>query len=138
MIVTLLGVKSISSITLPEKVRGKFYLKSEDGTYVFSIEAVEERWLLKSNGDQSFYDDNGMLQKEIWLCPMQVYPISEDDAVLYVEPDTLNRKQYSKIRLFQEEEITIGRNQGNTIVYNNSFVSNIHAVITWVGRKVDR
>lgn len=135
MIVTLLGVKSISSITLPEKVRGKFYLKSEDGTYVFSIEAVEERWLLKSNGDQSFYDDNGILQKEIWLCPMQVYPISEDDAVLYVEPDTLNRKQYSKTRLFQEEEITIGRNQGNTIVYNNSFVSNIHAVITWVDGK---
>ena len=45
MIVTLLTVKSVSSLALPKKVRGIFYLISDDDnvSYRFSIEAVEEK-----------------------------------------------------------------------------------------------
>lgn len=135
MIVTLLGTKNICSITLPEKVRGKFYLKSEDEDNIFSIEAAEDKWHLKSTRNKMLYDADGELQREVVLCPMQVYTISNDDAVLYVEPDTRNRKSYQKIRLFPGQEITIGRNEGNTIVYKNSFVSKIHTVIAPEGDK---
>lgn len=130
MIVTLLGKKSIRSVTLPEKKRGRFYLESDEDDNSFSIEATDERWLLKSNKDKMLYDINGNIQREIELLPMQVYPILDDDAVLYVEPDTWNRKSYQKIRLLQEQEITIGRSGENTIVYKNPFISKIHTVIT--------
>ena len=135
MIVTLLDVKSISSITLPEKVRGKFYLRSDEDDCAFSIEAVEDKWILQSTLNKMLYDLDGRIQKEIALLPMQVYPILDDDAVLYVEPDTRNRKSYQKIRLFPGQEITIGRNAGNTIIYKNPFVSKIHTVITPEGDK---
>lgn len=130
MIVTLLGTKSICSITLPEKVRGKFYLKSKDDDTAFSIEATNDKWILKPNQNRLLYDVDDKLRNEIELLPMQVYPIQDDDAVLYVEPDTPNRKKYSKIRLFSGQEITIGRNAENSIVYRNPFVSNIHTVIS--------
>ena len=107
MIVTLLGVKSISSITLPEKVRGKFYLRSDEDDCAFSIEAVEDKWILQSNQNKMLYDLDGRLQREISLLPMQVYPILDDDAVLYVEPDTRNRKSYQKICLLPGQEITL-------------------------------
>lgn len=133
MIVTLLGAKRLSSVTLPEKVRGKFYLESADAQgipFEFSIEAVEGKWILKSGEGKRLYDLDGELRTEITLKPMQVYPVLDDEAVLYVEPDTANRKQYRKICLLPGQEITIGRNAENTIVYRNPFISNIHTVLT--------
>lgn len=133
MIVTLLGAKRLSSVTLPEKVRGKFYLESADAQgipFEFSIEAVEGKWILKSGEGKRLYDLDGELRTEITLKPMQVYPVLDDEAVLYVEPDTANRKQYRKICLLPDGEIIIGRGTENTIVYKNPFVSKIHAVLT--------
>lgn len=112
MIVTLLGAKRLSSVTLPEKVRGKFYLESADAQgipFEFSIEAVEGKWILKSGEGKRLYDLDGRLRTEITLKPMQVYPVLDDEAVLYVEPDTANRKQYQKSQPASRWEIISGQ-----------------------------
>lgn len=132
MIVTLLTVKSVSTLALPKKVRGKFYLISNDDdnvSYRFSIEAVEEKWILKANQNISLYGMDGKEQEKVVLLPMQIYTVGNGGAVLYVEADTADRKRYRKIRLYENEEVSIGRNEQNMIVYKNNFVSNLHTRI---------
>ena len=131
MIVTLLTVKSVSSLALPKKVRGIFYLISDDDnvSYRFSIEAVEEKWILKANQDTLLYGMDGKEQEEVVLLPMQIYAVGNGGVVLYVEADTADRKRYRKIRLYANEEVSIGRSEQNMIVYKNDFVSNLHTRI---------
>ena len=48
MIISLMNKKSITSIVLPEKIRGQYIIENSEGIKV-EIEGIDEKWYIKSN-----------------------------------------------------------------------------------------
>ena len=138
MIVTLLTRDRIYSITLPEKVRGQYWLKKiESGELgdLISIEAVNDEWVIKSNKKVSILDSDNQELKSIIIKPMNVYKLmvnsSNEYLSIFTELSTDDRKTYSKYFVDRNVEIYIGRNENKDIIVNSGFVSSNHATLRY-------
>lgn len=132
MIVTLITNEKLTSITLPEKKEGQYFLKD-----IITIEGSNDTWFLKSNSKIGIIDySNGREEiKKIELIPMHIYHVqlksTKEEMIIFTEPVTDDRQQYKKVVLEENSEITIGRNQSNDIIYSNLFASSKHAKIIY-------
>lgn len=132
MRVSLIKNNKINNITLPNDPSGIYWITDfdEDGheQNLICIEAREKNWFLISNEEYS-YVENNMIKPYVMLSPYNLYVVKskiEDKMILiYCSPifdDTL--KAYN---LLDKNEVSIGRNNDNDIVYNNSLVNEYHA-----------
>ena len=128
MIVTLLSKEKITSITLPPKKEGQYWLKD-----IISIEGIEDEWILKSNRKYSIinYAEDGKILRNIALQPIQIYHIRKEDTgeelAIFTEPITNDRQEYKKLTMRRDTEVIIGRSSSNDIIYKNTFASSKHA-----------
>lgn len=72
MIVSLLSKSAISSITLPDKIRGKFAIPAGNGATI-DIEGIDENWILKSNKKVKILESNKQFADECILTDMSIY-----------------------------------------------------------------
>lgn len=147
MKLTLLSLSEISSISLPEKHIGRYWLhiRNADGKQidVVSVEALravepgdEDKWLIKSNRRFMVVDKNGKALQSVELNLSTLLRIQSADGkhhyTLFAEPLTNDRKQYKGHIITRESvDITIGRDGNNGICYASNFVSSSHAVISF-------
>ena len=137
MIVTLLRQNGMNSISLPDKVKGRYiiYDYSPDGASreLLSIEGIDNRWIAKSNKKVRLIGNEGQILKEQELEPYNLYMIrieeSQTSDYLFVEPVTNDRKQYRKYIITPVEEVSIGRAQKNLVCFKNGMVSSSHATL---------
>ena len=147
MKLTLLSQSEISSIPLPEKPIGRYWLHSRnaDGKQrdVVSIEALraagpgdEDKWLIKSNRKFMVVDKDGKALPSVELNLSNLYRIQSADGksryMLFAEELTDDRKQYKGYVVANPAAvITIGRESNNNICYSSDFVSGSHAEISY-------
>ena len=139
MIVILIGKNSINSITLPQKVRGQYWLHlsdDADSERLISIESTNDQWVLKSNKYVKILDldDDNKPVKSVILKEMSIYALQNstgEKLYVFTEPATEDRQIYSKYFVSSDVKLSIGRNEQNDIVFNNKFVSSKHAVISY-------
>ena len=130
MIVTLLKQEGMNSISLPEKIKGQYwimnYVSEEIQNPLISIEGINEQWVLKSNKKVQVLDDNGQRVREMIIEAYNLYCLylQEHDTYeyLFVEPVTEDRKQYTKYLVKAARDIYIGRGQSNQIHFQNIVV----------------
>ena len=135
MIVTLLKQEGMNSISLPERIKGQYwimnYVSEEIQNPLISIEGINEQWVLKSNKKVQVLDDNGQRVREMIIEAYNLYCLylQEHDTYeyLFVEPVTEDRKQYTKYLVKAARDIYIGRGQSNQIHFQNIVVSSTHA-----------
>lgn len=138
MQVTLIKEQTVRSFVLPEKVKGQFWVtdKTENNLeYNFiSIEAINEKWVLKSNKNVTILVDQQNL-KSIILEDHLIYRlrmISDDsECLLFTEPVTVDRQTYKKVQVPNNSTIRIGRAENNDIVCKNRFFSTNHAILSY-------
>lgn len=141
MQVTLIKEQTVRSFILPEKVKGQFWVtdKTENNhEYDFiSIEAINEKWVLKSNKNVTIFNDQQNL-KSIILEDQLIYRLkmnSDDmECLLYTEPVSLDRQIYKKVQVPNNSTIKIGRAESNDIVCKNKFFSTHHAVLSYFNK----
>lgn len=147
MKLTLLSRQGISSLTLPEKHIGRYWLHSRnaDGRqmHVVSVEALravessdEDKWLLKSNRKFFVVDKDKKAIQSVEINLSELYRIQSADGefryTLFAEPLTNDRRQYKGYVVTRETVvITIGREEDNGICYSSNFVSSSHAAISF-------
>ena len=146
MKLSLLSQHEISNLALPDKCAGTYWLRGKDTSgkmkNILTVEAarVTEKdndsiqWVLRSNRRYRIVGPDNQTIQNIVLEPLKLYRIESSDRsvefVLYTEPLTQDRKNYSAYELLSREaSITIGRAGDNAIVYKNDFVSQHHARI---------
>lgn len=137
MIVTLLKLDGMHRISLPEKIKGQYWVNNKDGQHegmhLVSIEGIHDQWILKSNKRVQIYDGSGQEVREVPLVPYELYCIylkeNKSYAYLFVEPVTEDRKQYSKYYIKTNHDLTIGRSSSNDIAIDNIAVSSKHACL---------
>ena len=129
MLVTLITKEKCTSITLPTKKEGQYWLNN-----LISMEGLGEEWILKSNRKVSILSQNEIV-RSIPLKPLEIYHIKKEDTgeeyVIFTEPITDDRQEYQKLSLRRNTELIIGRNQNCDIVFQNHFASSKHAKLVY-------
>lgn len=73
MIVNLIKPNQMYSLALPNKVKGQYWLmdlnENSFSSRLIGIEAIDEKWVLKSNAKVRIFDTEGKEQDNWYLSP---------------------------------------------------------------------
>ncbi len=136
MLVTLIKKEKVYSVTLPEKIKGRYWISDDDnGEYrsLVSIEGISNKWYIKSNKKNYIVDGNNARLGEVVLDEQSFYKLItyDEEAYIFAEPNSESRQIYTKLVVEPECELSIGRGENNVIAYNNRFVSGNHATLVY-------
>ena len=141
MLVTLIGEQKIFSVRLPEKIAGKYWIlddeKPVNSNRILAVEAddKEERWIIKAAGQLRLYDLNQKETKRLELEEGKLYQLSfgrgQQSACLLAEAFTEERGIYKRYVAIRNVTMSLGRNDDNSIVISNDYVSAHHATLSY-------
>ena len=134
MIVTLIYKENMNTTILPKKVEGQYWLETSEDKEAIGIEAQDGKWYIKSNKKAQILDDDENEVQKLELEPniKQIVKIKDEKAILFSEPLTDDRQQYTKKIIKNNAEIKIGRDEiKNTIIFNKNVVSFEHATLEY-------
>ncbi len=136
MIVTLMKSERIFSITLPEKINGRYWISDIDingkKRDIISVEGVNGHWILKETKKVKI---NAQSEDVISLSTGKIYTVQifdeEAPAYLFAEPVNESRQIYKKLVVANDVQLRIGRDAHNNICVYNNFVSSNHATMVY-------
>ena len=142
MIVNLIKSKKLYSLTLPNKIKGQYWLSDNDNfgkpRNLLSIEAINNNWVIKSSELISILNPSGEKLNEKALGPAEILYIKISDctdrAILATEDIDVSRQILTKVIVDSPETFEIGRMPNNHISFNNHFVSSRHAKLCYNGQ----
>ncbi len=140
MNITLIEKEHIFGLTLPEKIKGRYWITDIDDNLeerkLLSVEAVNGSWVIRSNSIAKLYSGNNNYSDEILLTDNAFYRVEIEDVpdkvYIYTECESESRQRYDKYLVNNDTEITIGRNSDNIICIHNNLVSSNHAILNYV------
>lgn len=143
MIVNLIKTERMFSFTLPDKVKGQYWLNDLDEKgalrQLISIEATDGKWWVKSNKKITIV---GAETSRIEKCELSANSFlnlrvesSDERIILFTEPIDETRQTLSKIVANQAAVFTIGRAEDNNFCYANGFASAYHAKLVFDGEQ---
>jgi len=140
MIITLIKKEKIFTLYLPSDIKGQFWLSDTNNNFhrkLISIEGNEGKWFIRGNKAVRIINSEN---KEVWQTELfencfYSVKITEDDAyaLLFAEKISGGRLNFNKYLIDSSAgiRITIGRNDDNSIVFDNKFVSGVHATLMY-------
>ena len=142
MRVSLIKHDKIYSLDLPRKIKGQYWVCDEDNEGVrralFCVEEENNSWVAKSNTNVKLFDNQGKYVDDIVFSSnlyLNIEIISDGiKAVLFIENTSSDRLTTTKYFVGGQILLNIGRTMENNIVYNNRFVSRLHAQLSYDGK----
>lgn len=142
MIINLIKPKRMFSLTLPQKVKGQYWVTDSDESgqprNLISVEAIRGEWVVKSNRFVSVLNANNERVDNTVLKPSGFFNLkiagSNERVILFAESVDQSRQTFQKVVIRQADVLTIGRNTDNHFCYDNRFVSGNHAKLSFDGR----
>lgn len=137
MIVTSISKECISSISLPQKPAGQYWLFDDSlaiNEKLVSIEGINGEWILKSNRQVKILDSKGKVLKNTIISPLSIYVLSKNNGertYVFAEPITEDRQIYTKFLADGNIDLSIGRGEYNDICFDNKVVSANHALLSY-------
>jgi DNA segregation ATPase FtsK/SpoIIIE, S-DNA-T family len=138
MIVTLINKESIHTITLPEKIRGQYWIydpNSKLSKKLIGIEGINGEWILKSNKYVKVIDHSNKPIRNTVLHPLSIYNLAiqgqDQKTTVFTEPSTDDRQTFTKYLADKDIYISIGRTEQNDLILANRFVSGSHAKLSY-------
>lgn len=132
MIITLCNNEQMCKTILPEKTTGRYWIidtQNNKKRNLICVEARDGKWIANSNKYVRFYDSDNNFAKEMEIKEDSVYLLlNENDERLLLFTHSLrgNGKEYIKLLVPDNKEISIGRDENNAICYVNKYVSGVH------------
>ena len=131
MIVTLIGQDQISTLSLPKRVSGQYWLSAQtetgDSVNVADVEGVQDKWILHGSLALTLLNADGKETDALALTENRVinakYRKTGRTVQFYIEPATDDRRAYQKYCVQADCRLNIGRSPDNQIVYQNQYVS---------------
>ena len=139
MIVTTISENHINSISLPDKIKGQFWLFEAlefDNECLVSVEGVNDKWIMKSNRQVKIIDKYNNEIKNAHIIPQNIYileKVNRKKIVVLTESITNDRQIFTKYLVKDNTDLTIGRTEQNDVYYNNKVVSSRHAILSYRG-----
>lgn len=142
MVINLIKAKQMFSLTLPNKVKGQYWLSDTDtngkSRDLISVEAVNGEWVLKSNKRVSILNSNNEPVSNTVLRPLGFFNLKiagdDDRVMLFAEKIDDTRHTFRKVLVRKSDVFNIGRTNDNNFCYENKFVSSKHGRISYDGK----
>lgn len=137
MIVTTISKGHINSISLPDKVKGKFWLYEKingKDEPVASIEGINNEWIMKATRKAKILGTENRILRNTIISPLSIYVLKKDNnekTFVFTEPITEDRQIFTKYLVKDNIDLTIGRTEQNDVFYSNKVVSSKHAVLSY-------
>lgn len=139
MIVNLIKHQQMFSLTLPQKIKGRYPLCDLDSNgkkrELVGVEAVKNKWFVKSNRNITFYNADDVLADDFELTPQSLYNgkiVGESERVILVAEDIeKSRQSFKKLLVRKAGVFSIGRAFDNIFCYDSKLVSSKHAQLTY-------
>ena len=139
MIINLIKSTQIFSLTLPQKVKGQYWVTDLDDSgelrNLIRVEAAEDHWVLNSSKTVSIIDPHEGLMDRVVLTDTSMLQIavknSSDRIILFTEAADQTNQILTKIRLTKPDILSIGSSDENNLIYKNPFVSSMHAQLSY-------
>lgn len=137
MIVTTISKSHINSISLPEKIKGQFWLYETldaGDERLVNIEGVSDEWIMKSTRQVKILDSHNNALKNTVISPQSIYVLGKPDGekvFVFTEPITEDRQIFTKYLVKDDVDLTIGRTEQNDVYYPNKVVSSKHATLSY-------
>lgn len=143
MIVNLIKPEKMYTLSLPEKVKGQYWLMDEDCNgkkrKLISIEAVEGKWVAKSNKNARICGIDKSESENVTLTPFDMFDLQIADCnvpvPVFSEKTDVSRQAMNKITVIGNVVLNIGRTSDNNIIYDNKYVSRRHACLSYDGKQ---
>lgn len=141
MIVNLIKNRELFSITLPERVKGQYWINDIDVNgecrSIIGVEAHKNEWVLKSNKKACILDRDSKPVKNTVIDSNSFFNLrvegENEKAMLFCEPISADRYTFKKLLVKNPCTLSIGRVESNNIVYSNKYVSSNHCELTYTG-----
>lgn len=141
MIVNLIKPEQMFSLTLPNKVKGRYWLTDIDAggerRELISVEAIRGEWVLKSNRKVTILDAENKAVSDTVLKALSFFHLkirgSNDRVILFAENIDESRQTMNKLLIKEPAALSIGRSDDNEFCYDNKFVSGSHARLSYDG-----
>ena len=123
MMVTLIETYRIFNMTLPDKVKGRFWITDVDSfgndRKLISVEADEGSWVLKGSDSAVICDTHNRIADDTVLEDNVFYNVrileENEEGYVYAQPDDIGRQTFDKYVFRDNAELTIGRDSDNTV-----------------------
>lgn len=137
MKIFILDKFKITKFSLPEKIEDSFLIPyksyNNPNENLITVEAIDENWRIKSNGNVNIMDGTTMLDKVI-LENYSYYTLKilgqQEIVTLFALPSK-NEESY-KLEFKNLKSITIGSSSNTNISYRNNLTGEVHAEIKFV------
>ncbi|MBE5938949.1 MAG: type VII secretion protein EssC [Lachnospiraceae bacterium] len=130
MLVTLILEEGKTSVILPKKIDGKYWLKDLEGKPIVSFEGIEGNWYLKTTKHIDIICADGSMTKNVHAKEGSMYYLQSDKdekkMFVYTEPVTEDRKTYKKFAVGDKTTLLVGRSEEADICFNNLMASSRH------------
>lgn len=143
MIVNLIKEFQIFTITLPERIKGQFWISDKDQNgklrKLIGIEARNDEWFIVGSSKAKLKNSNGTTIEERELKPLDLLFVSilgeDKQSIIFAEPIDESRKMFKRYVARCDDAYTIGRNGDNNISFDNKYISGRHAVLKYANGK---
>lgn len=143
MVVNLIKEFQIYTITLPDRVKGQFWISDNDQSgklrKLIGIEARNDEWYIIGTSKAKIKDANNTTLEERVLKPLDLLFVyidgEEKKSIIFAEPIDESRKLYKRYVARCDDAYTIGRNADNNIAFDNKYISGKHAVLKYSNGK---
>ncbi len=132
MKIAILDLQKIKYFELPSKIDGSFLVCDEqnDDEVLFSIEAVDNNWVIVSTDETQIIDGNNFTQY-MQLIPNNFYRIKCEKDIKIVYAMEMYDNTFSSYKISNNLGFSIGKDQNSDIIYNNPYILNQHAVFKY-------
>ena len=137
MIISVINQNHLRSLSLPEKIKGQFWLYETTDTgenKLATIEGTDNAWVLHANRQVKLFDAGHTAVNQAVLSEMGIYTLCKtnlEKVIVFAEPVTRNRAAFSKYLVPGECSVFIGRAEQNDICFACPFISANHLVLTY-------
>ena len=123
MIINLIKSQQMFSLTLPNKVKGQYWVTDIDENGkprdLISIEAINGDWVLKSNKFVSILNSENKPVDNTVLKPSNFFNLKingiEESVKLFTEKIDSSRQTFRKVVIRTADTLSIGRTEENNI-----------------------
>ncbi|MBQ8753278.1 MAG: type VII secretion protein EssC, partial [Clostridia bacterium] len=141
MIVNLIKPQQMYSLTLPNKIKGQYWIMDTDDNdrvrELLSVEAADGEWIVKSNKYVTLLDGDNRRVESLALRPQSFINLKladrDDRVILFAESVDPSRQTFYKIAVRGSATFTVGRTADNHLCYENRLVSGNHAKLSYDG-----
>ena len=141
MVINLIKPKRMFSLTLPNKVKGQYWVTDIDDNGkvrdLISIEAIHGEWVVKSNKLVSVLNSKNECVENAVLNPSSFFNLriagSDERVILFAESVDESRQTFKKFVIKTPDNISVGRMPGNNLCFENKYVSGQHATVSYDG-----